>query len=94
MTCAASIQVLPSDVGQRQPFYFLLQPSYWRPNQVGKGSDPGEDPESPLMSSSGTDAPPCGYVLTVKLVDAVGRPTMPTSRQYSIAGRWNTALPP
>lgn len=51
---ATLLQVLPSDVGQRQTFYFFLQPSYWRPHQVGKGSDPGEDPESPLMSSSGT----------------------------------------
>ena len=46
-------QVLPSDVGQRQPFYFFLQPSYWRPNQLGKEAHAGEDPESPLMSSSG-----------------------------------------
>ena len=47
------LQVLPSDVGQRQPFYFFLQPSYWQPPQVGKGVYPAEDPESPLMNSSG-----------------------------------------
>ena len=47
------LQVLHSDVGQQQPFYFFLQPSYWRPSQMGKGTYPEEDPESPLMSSSG-----------------------------------------
>lgn len=46
-------QVLPSDIGQRQPFYFFLQPSYWIQSQVGKGVQSQEDPESPLMSSAG-----------------------------------------
>ena len=47
------MQVLPSDIGQRQPFYFFLQPSYWIQSLVGKGVQPQEDPEPPLISSAG-----------------------------------------
>lgn len=49
------VQVMPSDIGQRQPFYFFLQPSYWHQSRLGKRAALGEeeDPESPLMSSSG-----------------------------------------
>ena len=48
-----TLQVLPSDIGQRQPFYFFLQPSYWTQHQIGKSSQLEDDPESPLMTSSG-----------------------------------------
>lgn len=51
------MQVLPSDIGQRQPLYFFLLPAYWKPNQAMKGSAPTEDaPDSPLMGSTGTNS--------------------------------------
>ena len=51
------MQVLPSDIGQRQPLYFFLLPAYWKPNQAIKGSASTEDaPDSPLMGSTGTNS--------------------------------------
>ena len=51
------LQVLPSDVGQRQPLYFFLLPAYWKPTQAIKaGASAEEAPDSPLMGSTGADS--------------------------------------
>ena len=52
------MQVMPSDVGQRQPLYFFLLPTYWKPNQAMKGSALAEEAsdDSPLMGSTGSSS--------------------------------------